>query len=128
VRGLAADTVWRHLTYSRALLNHFGVERNAQFYGLPSTLTVRAIVVRSQRKWHCDGQISRRNWHEALAQNDSLPCVVSPAIWQCETAAPRCQADTSLRRCVFVSGLISTANASLNSCWRRLVGCGHRTL
>jgi site-specific recombinase XerD len=31
VRGLAADTVWRHLTYSRALLNHFGVERNAQF-------------------------------------------------------------------------------------------------
>ena len=51
--------------------------------------------------------------HEARVRNGFRRCVVSLGIWQSQTAKRKCQADTSCRRCAFVSGRISTANASL---------------
>jgi integrase/recombinase XerD len=88
-RGLASGTVWRHLTYSRAMLDHFGARRESQLRGWTPEMIERYVAEagrdapsRGRNVGWCARSFLRFLLQEGLIQRNLAAAVPTVARWR----------------------------------------------
>ena len=89
VRGLAADTIWRHLTYSRAMLNHFGIRAKCPVHAMDARTDRRVCVARGTLRpierpecWLVCAIFLRFLLQDGLIRRDLAAAVPTVARWR----------------------------------------------
>ena len=88
-RGLAPDTIWRHLTYTYAILNHLRIRRSSQFMGWTPELIEQYV---SQQGRHAPSRGRNVGWcarsflrfllQDGLIRRDLAAAVPTVARWR----------------------------------------------
>lgn len=89
VRGLAPDTIWRHLTYTRAMLNRLGTRRHSQFMGWTPELIEQYVSregrfapSRGRNVGWCARSFLRFLLQDGLIRRDLATAVPTVARWR----------------------------------------------
>lgn len=88
-RGLSPGTIWRHLTYSRAMLDHFGIRRESQFMGWTPEMIERYVAdagrgapSRGRNVGWCARSFLRFLLQDGLIQRNLAAAVPTVARWR----------------------------------------------